>query len=147
MIYHDGVNPALTLLVYALAVARGSVLVTEDRLAKKPREWALRKLNDRHWREFKRLAQVEIERIEREPYTSPPAEWEAALGEAGRRAEARKGEGYLEYLLTCQWCVSIWLGGIAAFVWWNWPTEPWSLGLAVVLAFSMVTGKLAQWGS
>jgi hypothetical protein len=140
------VHPALTLLIYALAVARGTVLVTEDRITEAPRTWALDKLNDRHWREFRRLAKVEMERIEREPYTTPSPEWEAALGEAGRQAEDRKGKSYLEYLLTCPWCVSVWLALPAVIVWWIWPTEPWSLGPAVLLAFSMITGKLSQIG-
>lgn len=146
MIYPGGVHPALTLLIYALAVARGTVLVTEDRITEAPRTWALAKLKDRHWREFNRLAKAEMRRIESSPYTPMPAEDEAALTAAGKLAEERQGNSYLEYLLTCPWCVSVWLALPAVIVWWNWPTEPWSLGPAILLAFSMITGKLSQIG-
>ena len=56
MIYHGAVHPALTLVIYALAVARGTVLVTEDRITEAPRAWALAKLEDRDWRPFRKLA-------------------------------------------------------------------------------------------
>lgn len=94
-------TPALTFVVFALAVARATVLVTEDKITEKPRFAVIRRV---------------------------------------------KEGGYLEYLVTCPWCVSIWLGIPAAFIWWNWPDQPWSLGPAAWLAFSYITGKLAQIG-
>ena len=136
----------MTLALYALAVARLSVLVVEDRITEAPRTWALDRLKARHWREFNRLARIELDRIEREPYARPPGEWEAALTAAGKVAEARQGNGYLEYLLTCQWCVSFWISLPAVIMWWNWPTSPYTLGPVVLLAFSMITGKLSQMG-
>lgn len=99
--YHDAMPAALTFVIYALAVARLSVLVTDDRITEAPRRALLRR--------------------------------------------AKEG-GYLEYLAVCQWCVSVWIGAIAAFVWWNWPDAWWSLGPAAALAFSFVAGKLSQIG-
>lgn len=143
MIYSGVVHPALTLLIYALAVARGSVLVTEDRITQAPREWALQRLRDRAWRPFNAAARRYREQVDAGTDTDADAE---ALNALGVAIEARQDEGYLSYLLTCQWCVSIWLGLPAVIVWWNWPTEPWALGPAILLAFSMITGKLAQIG-
>ena len=144
MIYPGGVHPALTLLVYALAVARGSVLVTEDRITEAPRRWALEKLRRRYWRKFNQLSAEA--RVHIEAGRLIPDEMKAALNAEATHASAAEGSGYLEYLLTCQWCVSVWLALPAVIVWWNWPTEPWSLGPAILLAFSMITGKLSQIG-
>jgi len=52
--------------------------------------------------------------------------------------------GWLAYLLTCDWCVSVWVGGAgaAAGAWvgsWSWWHAP-----AVALAFSYVAGWLAS---
>lgn len=136
----------MTLLVYALAVARGSVLVTEDRITEAPRKWALERLRRRHWRKFRPLAAEVRDAIARGASAADLAERRERLAALGSEAEAKQGSGYLEYLLTCQWCVSVWLALPAVVVWWNWPTEPWSLGPAILLAFSMITGKLSQIG-
>lgn len=154
MIYPGGVHPALTLLIYALAVARGSVLVTEDRITEAPRAWLLARLEDRDWRAFRRLArqysrnvkaQQDADHADEELNARVDAE-ALALDALGKATEERAGKGYLSYLLTCQWCVSIWLALPAVVVWWNWPHEPWSLGVAIAFAFSMITGKLSQIG-
>lgn len=138
------VHPALTLAIYALAVARGTVLVTEDRITEAPRAWALERLRERHWREFRRLAATGREHIARGE--SMPSDLAAAIDAEAKRATDAEGKDYLSYLLTCQWCASMWIGGLAAFVWWNWPTAWWSLGVAIAFAFSMITGKLSQIG-
>lgn len=92
---------ALTFAVFALAVARATTFVTDDKLAERAR--------------IRFISHV-------------------------------KEGGLLEYMITCPWCVSIWIGAPAAFIWWNWPDRWWSLGIAAWWAFSQITGKLAQWG-
>lgn len=153
-------HPALTLptwlvlTVYALAVARGTVLVVEDRITEAPRAWALERLRNRDWRPFHKLAARYAASIGEQRATdwqddeiSDRVDAQAAeLNALGEKLEQSAGTGYLSYLLTCQWCASIWIGGLATYVWWNWPTEPWSLGPALLLAFSMITGKLSQIG-
>lgn len=146
--------PWLILTVYALAVARGTVLVVEDRITEAPRTWVLERLRNRDWRPFHELAARYAESIA----AQQASEWRddeindrvdaqaAELNALGEELEKSAGTGYLSYLLTCQWCASIWIGGLATYVWWNWPAEPWSLGPALLLAFSMITGKLSQIG-
>ena len=53
-------------------------------------------------------------------------------------------DGYLAYLLTCDWCVSVWIGAGAAVVGvragaWSWWWAP-----AVALVVSYVAGWLAS---
>jgi hypothetical protein len=154
------VHPALTLppwllfAVYALAVARLSVLVVEDRITEAPRAWALERLRNRDWRPFHKLATRYAASVAEQQAT----EWHddeindrvdveaAELNVLGEKLEQTAGTGYLSYLLTCQWCISVWIALPAVIVWWNWPAEPWSLGPALLLAFSMITGKLSQIG-
>jgi hypothetical protein len=121
VIYPVVVHPGLTLLLYALAVARVTYLITDDRILCGPREavkaWAFRR-----------------------------AAAKMAPGEQMDEAHEDCDIPYLYYLVTCPWCVSIWMALPAAIIWWNWPTEWWTLGPAILLAFSYVTGKLAQIG-
>jgi hypothetical protein len=154
VIYPGAVHPALTLLIYALAVARATVLVTEDRITEAPRTWALARLRERDWRPFRAVyrrysASVEAQRAAdwQDEEVNARVDAEAAeLDALGKATEESAGTGYLSYLLTCPWCVSFWLALPAVVVWWNWPTSPWSLGPAILLAFSMITGKLSQIG-
>ena len=146
MIYHGAVHPALTLALYALAVARGSVLVTEDRITEAPRERALAWLRERRWREFRTLAAEVQAAVKAGASINDLKDRRARLVVLSNEAASAQDSGYLVYLLTCQWCVSIWLALPAVVVWWNWPTEPWSLGPVILLAFSMITGKLSQIG-
>ena len=89
----------LLIVVAALATARVTRLITQDRLLDTPRNAALRALPDGH---------------------------------------------LLAYLLTCDWCVSIYTGTLTAVAgawaaWWTWDVVP-----IVALAFSYVTGWLAS---
>lgn len=119
MIYPVVVHPGLTLAIYALAVARVTYLLTDDRILCTPREavkaWAIK-------RAVRKL----------EP------------GEPLDEAEDDCDIPYAFYLATCPWCVSIWVSLPATIIWWNWPTEWWTLGPAVLLAFSYLTGWLAS---
>jgi hypothetical protein len=50
------------------------------------------------------------------------------------------------YLLTCPWCMSIWVAPPAAIIWFYWPTSPWFLIPAMWLAFSQLTGMMSGIG-
>jgi hypothetical protein len=89
----------LLMVVAALATARVTRLITQDRIFDAPRNAVLRALPDGH---------------------------------------------FLAYLVTCDWCVSIYTGTLTAVGgayagWWPWAAVP-----AVALAFSYVTGWLAS---
>ena len=53
---------------------------------------------------------------------------------------------FLADLITCPWCVSIWLGAIAAPLVWFWGDSPVMLIPALALAFSQVTGMTHNLG-
>lgn len=105
---------AITLLVYVLAVARVTRLVNEDKVTERAREW----LVDRAWR------------IARPQVPGPSRPW--------------ADEPLLAYLITCPWCASIWVGAVAAPLVYFLGSSPWLLVPALALAFSYVTGYLAQ---
>lgn len=104
---------SITLLVYALAVARVTRLVTADKITEGLRGRVIR--------------------------------W------ADRRAGVDPADEFpptplLAYLVTCPWCVSIYVGAVAApLVYWLGET-PWTLVPALALAFSAVAGYLAAIG-
>ena len=97
--------PGVLLIVYALAVARLTKLINNDRVLQAPRVALL-----------KRLPEGSI--------------W--------------------AYFVVCPWCVSMWLGLVAAPVTWWWgglqvDGVPSALGVpALALAYSAFTGYLAQ---
>lgn len=134
-------NPAFLFLVYALAVARVAVLVTEDRITETPREALLARLRVR--------ARVRC-------LTRSRAAWEAAApdqpwttqtaGDFRTLCDRDTPDPYLAYLLTCQWCVSVWAAAVAAPLWYWAGDNPWLLVPAAALAFSYITGKLSQLG-
>lgn len=64
-------------------------------------------------------------------------------GGGGRRAGRGRVVGpFLAELLGCPWCVSVWLGMIAAPLVWYWGMSPVMLIPALALAFSQVTGMI-----
>ncbi len=85
--------------IYALAVARATRLVAEDKILERPRIWALARLPE---------------------------------------------DSLIGYLLTCRWCVSVWLSLPAAAVAVLWGSKPWFLIPATALAFSHITGLLVR---
>lgn len=129
-------HPALTLAVYTLAVARVTRLLTSDRVLDAPRRWLVIRLwapripdeAARHWRGIyekhgKRAAQTVV---------------------AGDRFDAGGEKPLGAYLVTCPWCVSVYVGGVAAPLWYWLSSSPWLLVPAIALAFSYVTGFLAS---
>ena len=61
------------------------------------------------------------------------------------KISTRKGRT-LHALLTCQWCMSIWVAALVMPVAWFWGQSPWALVPALVLAASQLTGMLAGLG-
>lgn len=112
-------SPALTLAVYALAVARVTRLITADRITEAPRRWLVVRLWAR---------------------TLPFSD---AREEAGRRFAAGGVPPLGAYLVTCPWCVSTYVGIVAAPLWYWAGSSPWLLVPAAALALSYVTGFLA----
>lgn len=132
--------PAVIVTVYALAVARVTRLITEDRITEAPRRW----LAIRLWAPKMYLSEVTV----RWPHASTTR----AEIRDGRRALAaiRLDDGaempLSVYLLTCPWCASIYVAAAAAPVAYWWGERPWVLVPALALAFSYVTGLLAKIG-
>ncbi|MET0904305.1 MAG: DUF1360 domain-containing protein [Acidimicrobiales bacterium] len=52
----------------------------------------------------------------------------------------------LVYLVTCPWCVSIYVGAVAAVVWYTVGNNPFLVVCAVALAFSQLTGMFSDVG-
>lgn len=76
------------------------------------------------------LRKTLIEWLEPYPLTSPATGW---------RREVM-------YLVTCPWCVSIYVGAVAAVVWYTVGNNPVLLVAAAALAFSQVTGMFNNVG-
>lgn len=112
-------SQALILFVYALAVARVTRLVTSDRLTEHPRL----SLEARLWARYRRsvLIPPEVGNEDLDPPLSV-------------------------YLVTCPWCVSIYVAAVAAPVAYFWGDRPWLFVPALALAFSHITGLLAKNG-
>ncbi len=72
--------------------------------------------------------------------TSPAREWLENHLPANRLGVA------LEYLITCPWCVSIWVGAATAPLLWWWGDHPALLIPALALAASQTTGMIAPIG-
>lgn len=141
--YARCVTPALLLVVYALAVARVAVLITEDRITQAPRDALLRRINARVVARCLRGAHREWD--DAMDGLRMPASSEAEFRTLCKRNTAEHPP-YLAYLLTCQWCIGFWLSAVAAPLWYWQGDNPWLLIPAVALAFSYATGKLSQFG-
>lgn len=122
------------LLVFALAVSRVTRFVTADVLFNGPRErvvaWAWAR---RHGGQL-----VSARSEDGDPLGQLPM-WQAAKANGGV-------EPKLATLATCPWCASIYVAAVAAPLWFWLGSSPWVLVPAAALAFSYVTGLLAQHG-
>jgi hypothetical protein len=109
-------QPTIVLLVFALAVARVTRLITSDKITERPRDavvsWA--------WSRFKPAV--------------PPSDWD------------RADPPLPAYLITCPWCVSIYVAAPAAVMAWAWGDSPVLFIPALALAFSQVTGLMSTIG-
>jgi hypothetical protein len=127
---------AISLLVYALAVARVTRLINADRITEAPRRW----LSIRLWApkideataraKFPRMLEAQGLR-----YTQRVI--------ARDRYDDEADPPLLVYLLTCPWCASMYVGAVAAPIVYFWGESPWLIVPALALAFSHVTGLLA----
>lgn len=131
---------AVIVLVYALAVARVTRLINEDRITERPR----RALAVRLWARYITDEQV-AQRYTRMAETGKHGvakRWMAA-----ERLDAGAEPKPLSvYMLTCPWCVSIYVAAVVAPVAYWWGGEPWAFVPALALSFSYVTGLLAKIG-
>lgn len=133
---------ALLLLVYALAAARVTVLVTEDRITEAPRQALLRRMGERAVARCLAEARAEYRKaLEREMSADEAADFRVMC-----KRQTAERTPYLAYLLTCQWCAGFWVAAPAAAAWYWMGDNPWTLLPAAALAISYVTGKLAQLG-
>ena len=53
-------------------------------------------------------------------------------------------EGMAAYLITCDWCVSVYTGSAAATGWALWGDHRWFTAVCAAFAFSYVAGYLAS---
>lgn len=104
---------AIILLLYALAVARVTRLITADKITEGLRGHVIR------WAD--RRAGINPD----DPFAPTPL---------------------LSYFVTCPWCVSIYVGAVAAPLAFWLGESPWTLVPALALAFSAFTGCLAKIG-
>lgn len=84
------------------------------------------------------LAVARVTRLVTSDYlTAPVRQWVVLkLGTTSKGA----------YLITCDWCTSLWIAAAAApLAYWH-STNPWYLIPAIALAFSYIVGFLAQFG-
>lgn len=115
------------LFVYALAVARVTRLINEDVLLDVPREKVVSWAWKRRYGEEPSFDAVPV------PF------WQSVRANHG-------AEPKLAYLITCPWCASIYVGAVAAPLWYWLGSNPWLLVPAASLAFSYITGFFAQHG-
>jgi hypothetical protein len=55
-------------------------------------------------------------------------------------------EHWVDDLISCPWCVSIWIAAPAAPLMWWYGSRPWVALPAIALAFSQTTGMLSRLG-
>lgn len=131
-------HPAVIVFAYALAVARVTRLIADDKITDAPR----RRLQVRLW--VRHITDDEARRR----YTAQAASGPAGMAMAKRwlaeeRLDNRAEPPLSVYLLTCPWCASIYVAAAAAPLAYFWGSSPWLLVPALALAFSYVTGWLA----
>lgn len=133
--------PAISLLVYALAVARVTRLITTDRIFEAPRRWLAVWL----WTRTVPDEDVQIIRHANLYWANQPFEV-VRRQVAGERYDDGAERPLTVYLIHCPWCVSIYVGAVAAPLVYFLGSSPWLLVPALALAFSYVTGFFAQIG-
>lgn len=131
--------PGMLVLVYALAVARVTRLITADRITEAPR----RRLAVRLWLPYIDIADIERRQLDNLFWAKQP------VPVVRRQLALERWEDGAEpplpvYLITCRWCVSIYVAAAAAPLAYFWGESPWLFVPALALAFSHITGLLAK---
>ncbi len=102
-------------VLYALATARITLLISKDALFDEPRAWVLNRL----------------EPLDDDHEPLPVAWW--------RRKFA--------YLVTCIWCVPVWVAGAVTYPLWHWHRDnPAAQAFITILALAMAASLLAKVG-
>jgi hypothetical protein len=130
--------PAISLLVYALAVARVTRLINADKITEAPRRWLSIRLWARvvsdeaanHWGGIVRTSGIGAAR-----------RWVAR-----QRYDDQAEPPLSVYLITCPWCASIYVAAVAAPLVYFWGDSPWLFVPALMLAFSQFTGMASKHG-
>jgi hypothetical protein len=131
---------AISLLVYALAVARITRLAVVDRITEAPRRALMVRLWARTITEEVAAARLPAMLAKQGlPYTARVI--------AAERMEDGAVRPLGPYLIECPWCVSIYVGAVAAPLVYFLGSSPWLFVPALALAFSYVTGFRAQIGA
>jgi hypothetical protein len=126
----------ISIVVFALAVARVTRLVTADRVTEAPRRWLVVRLWGRT------ISDETV--LNRFPMTTDcrgMARWMAT-----ERLDGKGVPPLGAYLLTCPWCVSIYIAAVAAPLCWHLGDNPWLFIPALACAFSQTSGLLAKIG-
>lgn len=142
----------VVLVVTVLAIARVVRFLVDDELFRGPRQrminWAYIRANSWIVDNARQKAGVagmnmpgfDPETLERDQRNAYRNEYRAGLRLARQGDDVPK----LAYMITCPWCVSIWVGAVAAPVVWFAGSTPWVFVPALALAASYVTGWLAS---
>lgn len=136
--YHLRMIPAL-IVVYALAVARVTRLITADKLTEAPRLW----LGIRLWARTVPDAEAIMRRRRDLDHMIGDSLADTRRVMAYERHQDGADPPLGVYLLSCPWCASIYVAAVAAPAAYFWGSSPWLFVPALALAFSYVTGFLA----
>lgn len=132
--------PATLIAVYALATARLTRLVVEDKLTESWRGAFIRQAY--RWRyPYTRMQEGRLARVRE---TGETITVRGTPDERLRGVMMAEPMPMLAYLVTCPWCVSIYVAAVVAPLAWAWGTRPWLAIPALALAFSHLTGLLAR---
>jgi hypothetical protein len=142
--YAVTMHPALIVLVYALAVARVTRLVTADKITERLRTRLMVTL----WARTIPAEEAGIYAARRYPGHDAGHESTLQLGQVQKVMAIERMQDEAEaplpvYLLGCPWCASIYVAAVAAPLAYFWGASPWLFVPALALAFSYVTGFLA----
>lgn len=133
-------QPVLIVLVYALAVARVTRLITADKITEMMRT----RLAVRLWARTIPLDEAHAWASRTHRDGDP-----ALIAGPGRRLIAMEriqddaDPPLVVYLLSCPWCASIYVGALVAPLAYFWGSSPWLFVPALALAFSYFSGFAA----
>lgn len=48
-------------------------------------------------------------------------------------------------LVTCSWCMSVWIGAAVGAAWWAWGDHRWWLAVGTAASASLLAGWSARW--